>query len=851
MISTLQVNDMFIPICLIVSLLQTGVVSVDLTYFVDENHDPKTLIGDIAADTSIKNRIAIKDQHLLQFIQLKQESKGFQLFHVSKKTGQIFLNQTLDAESLCAGRTECWETVEVIIQKAMSFERFLEIQIRIQDTNDHRPEFPNITFEVKFSEGDWIGMKRPIPSAVDRDISALNSLITYQLETGDYKEVFHLDVSESVDGNSKLAIVLKKKLDREIQDSYNVRVVAKDGGLPSHLGFLDVFITVTDINDNPPVFSQKVYSVSVDNKHQDISSSERILILTANDADAGKNGRVFYHFSSKNLGFVAEHLELNELTGEIFLIRTFNTGRNQTFKIYVVAKDAGNPSLSSVAMILVKIQNAFNKAPTIELIFLSETQEDVVNISEDTEIGTFLTYVKVVDTDDGLNGEVRCHLDHEKFQLETLGINKYKVVLRSLLDREIADQYDVTVSCQDRGFQPQRSESKFSVHVIDVNDVKPRFSNETFTYRIDENWELYTWVGIISAVDSDQGASGALIYSLTENAKALSLPFNVSDDGVIFVDGELDYESQNIYAFQVLVKDNGTPSLNSTANVLIEVIDKNDNAPYIIFPNVHNYSLNVSYCTQRHIQNVIHLQASDNDSQENAFLKYEITAGNDMRLFTIDPFSGMVSSTGALFEEGASSYELEIMVQDHGNPVLSASTSILINVVACAEWTDIEENDQKENAKANYTFHQKQDVVIKNIEGIIKLNPNDTTDDPVSFKHKISMNILIIIVGLVVILTMSFVLTTIVCFFRYSDKRNVFLKRVTKSNKPITEKRYVTPKTKIPLDIMMDFAKEFGSTTILADREPNIPFPVQEHNVSNLEFFAPGEIFPFELFRIW
>ena len=137
----------------------------------------------------------------------------------------------------------------------------------------------------------------------------------------------------------------------------------------------------------------------------------------------------------------------------------------------------------------------------------------------------------------------------------------------------------------------------------------------------------------------------------------------------------LDHEFQNIYKFQVFVKDNGIPSLNNTVNVIVEVTDKNDNAPYFTFPSVNPYNMDVVYY-RHHSKNITHLKAADGDSQENAFLKYEIIRGNDKQIFSMNQYTGLLSFNRVLSQQDAGSYELVFVVKDSGSPVLSATTSM-------------------------------------------------------------------------------------------------------------------------------------------------------------------------------
>jgi hypothetical protein len=54
---------------------------------------------------------------------------------------------------------------------------------------------------------------------------------------------------------------------------------------------LTINVTVSDINDNKPIFSRTQYDITVP---EDISVTSKILNITAVDKDAGKNGEVEY-----------------------------------------------------------------------------------------------------------------------------------------------------------------------------------------------------------------------------------------------------------------------------------------------------------------------------------------------------------------------------------------------------------------------------------------------------------------------------------------------------------------------------------------------------------------------------
>lgn len=70
----------------------------------------------------------------------------------------------------------------------------------------------------------------------------------------------------------------------------------------------------------------------------------------------------------------------------------------------------------------------------------------------------------------------------DKFQFYSLGLQDYKVTVKSLIDRGEEGAYNITISCQDKGSPPLYAESKFSITVMNVGDVWLRFSKETHCF---------------------------------------------------------------------------------------------------------------------------------------------------------------------------------------------------------------------------------------------------------------------------------------------------------------------------------------------------------------------------------
>ncbi|XP_014779592.1 protocadherin beta-16 isoform X1 [Octopus bimaculoides] len=670
---TSSAGTMLALVSLLLSSLDIS-FAIDITFRVQEEKNIGTYVGDVAAESHFLDGMLSQHTNLITFNQLQQKQAGVsQLFNVSKR-GELYTTQRLDAESLCKYNVECFKTIKIAVHKGEAFLKILKIKVIIEDVNDHKPKFAVKSVMLKFSERDGIGLKMAIPNAVDKDVGNLNSKISYQL-TRRFRETFKLSVKKIITGSSKLAIILNEKLDREEKDSYSLQIIASDGGSPPKQGVLNIEITVTDENDNAPVFTQNIYNVSIRSTHGRFLP---ITVLSASDLDLGENGKVTYHISSATSDIAKSYFKLNEVTGEIFTQKTLNSEQKQTYKLFVEAKDGGNPSSSSTAMVLINVINQQNNVPKIDINFVTELRENTAAISEGIKVGSFIAYVSVIDNDVGQNGEVECSLHHDKFLLLDLGSKEYKITLKKFVDRETRDHYDISISCEDKGSPSMKTERKFFIQVMDVNDVQPQFMKEVFKFLTYENGKTNFPIGYINATDPDQDLSGQLSYHLLSNNK-VTLPFRITSYGFISTTSSLDREKQEQYKFQVFVKDNGIPPLNNTANVVVEVLDKNDNAPYFTFPGVNPFTLDVHYHPQSKNEIAV-LRASDRDSHLNAFLRYSILSGNDKLLFEINPYTGVFAFSRTVYQNDAGSYQLEFAVKDSGTPVLSATTTVSLTL---------------------------------------------------------------------------------------------------------------------------------------------------------------------------
>lgn len=130
---------------------------------------------------------------------------------------------------------------------------FTRVKINILPANLHNPQFSQSVYDVKVNENQLAGRLVLTVEATDQDFGDF-ATVTYDIFSDEMKEFFAID-------KNKGEIVTKVRLDREERKSYEVPVIATDGGGRS--GFATVKVKVGDMNDNAPVFLLTEYKVAI------------------------------------------------------------------------------------------------------------------------------------------------------------------------------------------------------------------------------------------------------------------------------------------------------------------------------------------------------------------------------------------------------------------------------------------------------------------------------------------------------------------------------------------------------------------------------------------------------------
>lgn len=177
--------------------------------------------------------------------------------------------------------------------------------------------------------------------------------------------------------------------DRETQDQYTFEIFATDAGNPSQTGTSMVSVSILDVNDNTPEFSQTVYEASVLEAQ---SSGTSVLTVAASDPDLGDSGVV--RFSTDSAVF-----EVQPLTGLVSTTAVLDFEQTAEFEVVIIASDDGQPSLVSSATVLVHVLDIDDTRPRFAM--------DVFSVSVlEEQLPSAIITVRAFDNDSSLDNPI-------------------------------------------------------------------------------------------------------------------------------------------------------------------------------------------------------------------------------------------------------------------------------------------------------------------------------------------------------------------------------------------------------------------------------------------------------------
>ena len=676
-----------------------------IQYRMTEENEPQKVLGNVAVDAGLDVKYGADVLDQLRFSFLAQSSIYSEHFSIGEQSGLLQATTSIDRDELCPHQVTCDIPLDISVQPGQYFQ-IIKVTVSIEDLNDNTPTFPENPVERFLSEASGPGASLPIQAAEDPD-SPRHNIKQYRQVSG--LDAFELRVRNNSDGTVDMQLVLKHELDREANPLYQVEIVASDG---DKSGTVTVEIEIKDVNDNNPKFDNQTYETFV---YENTPKYTTILKVHARDPDAGANGEIVYGFTTRTRRAYGDIFNIDEITGEIFVVEILDYEDGDVYILDVTAQDKSADPLPTIAKVTINVRDLNDHAPQITVN--SEALDGHVEISEDAQIGDFVAHITVIDPDAGQNGAFTCSLDdNSHFELLQLYKTEFKIVSKALFDREQQAVYDVALVCTDQGGTPQASTKHVEIQIADVNDHPPVFIPDFYNAITPENNKIGAPIIQVKATDRDTGLNGQIRYGFSGIANEL---FDINPvTGNITAKVILDHEEQQSLTITVTAKDQGNPQLSASATLLLNVQDIDDEAPKFskgtyVFGVEENLPAGTS---------VGQISATDPDSEPYNFFTFGLDQRyNAENAFRISESDGIIYTTMMLDREIQGVYHLVVIATSTGSGQQN-NTNVFVSVL-----------DQNDNAPViefpspfNNTVYVKQNDPAGNIIGYVIARDNDT-----------------------------------------------------------------------------------------------------------------------------
>uniref|UniRef100_A0A2I3SRM1 FAT atypical cadherin 1 n=1 Tax=Pan troglodytes TaxID=9598 RepID=A0A2I3SRM1_PANTR len=543
------------------------------------------------------------------------------------------------------------------LEKNTNVEARTKVRVQVLDTNDLRPLFSPTSYSVSLPENTAIRTSIARVSATDADIGT-NGEFYYSFK--DRTDMFAIHPTSGV-------IVLTGRLDYLETKLYEMEILAADRGMKLYgssgiSSMAKLTVHIEQANECAPVITAVTLSPS------ELDRDPAYAIVTVDDCDQGANGDI------ASLSIVA-----GDLLQQFRTVRSFPGSKEYKVKaiggvdwdshpfgynLTLQAKDKGTPPQFSSVKVIHVTSPQFKAGPV-------KFEKDVyrAEISEFAPPNTPVVMVKAIPGYSHLKYVFKNTPGKAKFSLN------YNTGLISILEpvkRQQAAHFELEVTTSDR-----KASTKVLVKVLGANSNPPEFTQTAYKAAFDENVPIGTTVMSLSAVDPDEGENGYVTYSI---ANLNHVPFAIDHfTGAVSTSENLDYELMpRVYTLRIRASDWGLPYRREVEVLAtITLNNLNDNTP--LFEKI-----NCEGTIPRDLgvgEQITTVSAIDADELQ--LVQYQIEAGNELDLFSLNPNSGVLSLKQSLMDGlGAkvSFHSLRITATDGEN----FATPLYINITVAA-----------------------------------------------------------------------------------------------------------------------------------------------------------------------
>ena len=491
-------------------------------------------------------------------------------------------------------------------------------------------------------------------------------------------------------------ITLTRSFDREKQASYRLTVVAEDGG--GRKGYGDIEIFLNDVNDYLPRFEKKFYNITI---HENFPVNQAATYVKAIDLDEDGSSNMIY--SETNTGKI---FSIDSNSGAIYIQRKLKRRKQNVYNFSVYVRGKEDTLSKDTAHVQINILPPATNPPVFtQLEYHFKMLE---NNENDYIVGRVKARREKSLSDSFMDYSIIKGRRYQVLKEKLFSIDRKGVIRASKkIDFERWNLFILKISATDLLNKTLTKFTDVFIRIVDQNDNAPTFVKKHQYVTVKEGVAIGRKIYDCSALDVEDGLNGKIVYSIVNPSP--HLPFKViNTTGEIITTGTLDYEATQYYEVIINASDCGIPSLNTQMALHITIRDENDNVPKftksVYFLHVEENSTAGTL--------LLHLEASDIDSNENGNFSFKMDSSDDADSFLL--LNGQLILRKTLDREKKQHYIITLRVQDKGSPPLESSA--VVNIVV----EDVNDN-APEFQFAKYEFFLREESppgIIGNISAV-------------------------------------------------------------------------------------------------------------------------------------
>uniref|UniRef100_A0A4W4DNY6 Cadherin domain-containing protein n=1 Tax=Electrophorus electricus TaxID=8005 RepID=A0A4W4DNY6_ELEEL len=492
------------------------------------------------------------------------------IFVIDATSGDLHATRSLDREEKAS---YILRAQAVDKRNGVPLEPETEFIVKLHDINDNEPKFEKEVYMASVPERSHIGTSVTQVTAHDADdeMFGMSAKLVYSISQG------HPYFSVEPNTGIIRTALGPSDMDREQREQYQVVIEAKDmagqrGGLT---GITTVNITLTDVNDNPPQFSQSVYQFSV----PELAPAGAGAVagrVRALDADIGRNAEMDYTVVGGD-GLDAFDIATDGRTqeGVLTVKKVLDYERKKSYTLQLQVRNTHpDPRYVSVdskdlAMVRISVEDV-DEPPRFE------RPSYVLEVKEDAAVGTTVSSVSAADPDIRrvpVKYTIDRHTDVDR--IFNVHSGNGSIFLQKPLDREDLAWHNISVIAAEFNNPQQTSRVPVYIRVLDVNDNAPTLASVYETF-VCENGKAGQKIQTITAVDPDEPPGGHRFYFSLAPESSVRANFSVRDNddntaSILTRRTGFRRTQQSAHAVAVVISDATFPMRSSTGTLTVRV----------------------------------------------------------------------------------------------------------------------------------------------------------------------------------------------------------------------------------------------------------------------------------------